>query len=177
MTQPVGAATIAEFFGVDIRRVQQLTQEGVITAEKVKGVRARQYDLVPTIQSYIRYLKDRAEGRWKSATEQDLKEQKLRAEIALKESQGELHRLKTDIANGQYISREEVAVDYQRFFLVFKKMAMAIPPRVARQIAGFVDPVIARGVEKDLNDDITVTLRSFVVAGEAPPTLAEQHAD
>ena len=37
-----------------------------------------------------------------------MKEQKLRAEVALKESQGELHRLRTEIAAGKYISIEEV---------------------------------------------------------------------
>lgn len=39
----------------------------------------------------------------------------MQADIALKESQGELHRLKTEIAAGQYISVEEVKLDYAKF--------------------------------------------------------------
>lgn len=45
---------IAQLFGVTVRRIQQLTQEGVLpTTETVDG---RRYDLVPTIQQYVKYL-------------------------------------------------------------------------------------------------------------------------
>ena len=84
---------IAQLFGVSVRRIQQLTQEGVLpTTETAEG---RRYDLVPTIQNYVRYLSDKAYGKKHSERETELKEQKLQAEIALKESQSELHRLKT----------------------------------------------------------------------------------
>ena len=106
---------IAQLFGVSVRRIQQLTQEGIIST--VQTSEGRRYDLVPTIQKYIKYLSDKAYGKSKSETEAQLKEQKLRADIALKESQGELHKLKTEIAAGQYISVEEIKMDYSRFFL------------------------------------------------------------
>ena len=42
---------IAKLFGVTVRRIQQLTQEGVLpTTETPEG---RRYDLVPTIQKYV----------------------------------------------------------------------------------------------------------------------------
>ena len=49
---------IAQLFGVSVRRIQQLTQEGVIKTTKIidDGRSVRRYDLVPTIQSYIQYL-------------------------------------------------------------------------------------------------------------------------
>ena len=93
-----------------------------------------------------------------------LKEQKLRAEIALKESQGELHRLRTEIAAGNYISVEEVKLDYSRFFVSFKKFAMSIPSKLAGRLTGFVDPVEVRQIEKNLQNDVTKLLQSFVVA-------------
>lgn len=47
---------IAQLFGVTVRRIQQLTQEGVLpTTDTPDG---RRYDLVPTIQSYVKYLSD-----------------------------------------------------------------------------------------------------------------------
>lgn len=100
---------IAQLFGVTVRRVQQLTQEGIIST--IQTTKGRRYELTPTIQKYIQYLSDKAYGKSKSETEAKLKEQKLRAEVALKESQGELHRLRTEIAAGNYISIEEVKVD------------------------------------------------------------------
>lgn len=152
---------IAQLFGVSVRRVQQLTQENII--QTVQTSEGRRYELAPTIQRYIKYLSDKAYGKSKSETEAKLKEQKLRAEVALKESQGELHRLRTEIAAGNYISVEEVKVDYSRFFISFKKFAMSIPSKLAGRLTGFVDPVEVRQLEKELQTEVTKLLKSFVV--------------
>ena len=152
---------IAQLFGVSVRRVQQLTQENVI--QTVQTSQGRRYELAPTIQRYIKYLSDKAYGKSKSETEAKLKEQKLRAEVALKESQGELHRLRTEIAAGNYISVEEVKMDYSRFFISFKKFAMSLPSKLAGRLAGFVDPVEVRQLEKELQTEVTKLLKSFVV--------------
>lgn len=158
---------IAQLFGVTVRRIQQLTQEGVLpTTETVEG---RRYDLVPTIQSYVKYLSDKAYGKNRSEKENELREQKMRAEIALKESQGELHRLRTDIAAGKYISVEEVILDYTRFFVTFKNFAMAIPARVADMINGYAEPVEVRRIEKAIQREIRRILTAFVVAGVTEP--------
>ena len=130
---------IAQLFGVTVRRVQQLTQEGIISTTKIleDGKSVRRYDLVPTIQAYVKYLSDKAYGKQhRTDKEIELREQKMQADIALKESQGELHRLKTEIAAGQYISVEEVKLDYAKFFVVFKKFAMSIPARVTGMLSG-----------------------------------------
>lgn len=153
---------IAQLFGVTVRRVQQLTQEGIIST--VATSEGRRYELAPTIQKYVKYLSDKAYGKSKSDAEAKLKEQKLKAEIALKESQGELHRLRTDIAAGKYVAVEEVKIDYSRFFIAFKKFALSIPSRTAGRLSGFMNPVEVRRVEKELRDDITKLLRGFVIS-------------
>lgn len=157
---------IAAVFGVSVRRVQQLVQEGIIKSEKIPGHAGRMFDLLPTITDYIKYLSDKAYGKSRSDKELALKEKKLKAEIALKESQGELHRLKTEIASGKYISVEEVQLDYQRFFVQLKKFVLAIPNRVGGMIGGYADPVTVRGVEKDLSKEVNTMLNAFVVAGK-----------
>lgn len=153
---------IAQLFGVSVRRIQQLTQDSVINT--VQTPEGRRYDLVPTIQKYIKYLSDKAYGKSKSETEQKLKEQKLKADIALKESQGELHKLRTEIAAGKYISIEEIKMDYSRFFVSFKKFAMSIPNRLAGRLSGFVDPVEVRQIEQEMQKEVTKLLTSFVVS-------------
>jgi len=155
---------IAQLFGVTVRRIQQLTQEGVLpTTETADG---RRYDLVPTIQKYVQYLSDKAYGKNRSEKEMELKEQKMKAEIALKESQGELHRLKTDIAAGKYIAVEEVMMEYQRFFLQFKKFALSIPSRLADSVSDFteLDPLQARQMEKQIKMEVENQLASFTLA-------------
>jgi len=155
---------IAQLFGVSVRRVEQLVQEGVISTTKTAD--GTRFDLVPTIQKYVQYLSDKAYGKNRSEKEMELKEQKMKAEIALKESQGELHRLKTDIAAGKYIAVEEVVMDYQRFFLQFKKFAMSIPSRLVDSVSDFteLDPIQARQMEKQIKLEVENQLASFTLA-------------
>ena len=151
---------IAQLFGISVRRVQQLTQDGII--ETVQVSRSRRYEKDATVQRYIKFLSDKAHGKSKSETVEQLKEHKLRAEIALKESQGELHRLRTEIAAGRYLSIEEIKMDYSRFFISCKNYFMGIPSRLAGRLTGVIDPVEVRKLEKDMNNEVKKLLNSFV---------------
>ena len=155
----VTSKDVAQLFGVSGRRVGQLTEDGVIEKDG-RGV----YDLEKTVKAYIKYLSDKAYAREESMTEAELKEQKLRAEVALKESQKDLHELKTEIAKGQYVPVEEVELDYKKFFATFKKFAMAMPSRIAGLVGAHVEPVVLRDIEKKMNDETVRMLRAFVVS-------------
>lgn len=163
--------TICRLFGLTSRRIEQLVSDGVINKVKTKSGEVR-FETAPTIQKYIKYLSDKAYGRERSDKEAELKEQKLRADVALKESQGELHRLRTEIAQGNYISVEEVKADYSRFFIVFKNFALSIPGKMAGRLSGFVDPVEVREIENELQKEVKKLLSDFVsraVVGKAEP--------
>ena len=149
---------IAQLFGVSVRRIQQLTQDGILETVHISGQRNK-YDLIPTIQAYIKYLSDKAYGREAKLSETELREKKLQAEIALKESQTELHQLRTAIANGKYISIEEA-----KFFAVLKRFCSGLPSRVVGMIGSRISPVESRELEKDLNKEINDILRTFVLA-------------
>lgn len=173
-TQVYDSKVISRLFGVSVRRIQQLTQEGIIETVPIREGRrtVRRYELVPTIQKYIAYLSEKAYGKQgKTEKETELKEKKMATEIALKESQTELHKLKANIASGAYISKEEVKIDYSRFFVVFKKFAMSLPSRISAIVSAYLDPVETRKVEKDIADEIHKLLTSFVVAGIGPDDI------
>lgn len=153
--------TICRLFGLTGRRIEQLVADGVIERVKLKSGEVR-FETATTIQKYIKYLSDKAYGRERSDKEAELKEQKLRADVALKESQGELHRLRTEIAQGNYISVEEVKADYNRFFIVFKNFALSIPGKMAGRLSGFVDPVEVREIENELQKEVKKLLSDFV---------------
>lgn len=157
----VGKDVIAQFFGVTGRRVEQLCADGVIDRIKERNGEVR-FELIPTVQKYLKYLSDKAYGRERSDREAELKEKKMNAEIALKESQGELHRLRTEIAQGNYISVEEAKADYSRFFVVFKNFALALPDKLAGRLSGFVDPVEVRHIENELQEEVNKQLSGFV---------------
>lgn len=156
---------VAELFGLDPRRIQQLTKDGILPGVRAKG--KFMYTLDETVRAYIEHLSNKAHGRGQTEAVIDLKEQKLKAEIALKESQGELHRLKTDIAAGNYISIDEVKSDYIRFFTEFKKFALSLPSRISARVGAYCSPTQTRALERELNTDISKKLEDFVVAGES----------
>ena len=68
----VKADVIAKIFGLSVRRVQQITQDGIIHTVKSQKNRNRGYDLIPTIMEYINFLKNKANGKAESKKEQDL---------------------------------------------------------------------------------------------------------
>lgn len=156
---------IAALFNLSVRRIQQLTQEGVLPTVETKS--GRRYELVPTIRRYVEYLSNKAYGKNKSEAEAELKQQKLKAEIDLKELQSEHRKIQNDIATGKYIGIDEVQSDYRQFFIVFKKFALGIPSKLSVRLNGLVDdPSAIRSVEAELNRDILALLNSFVVAGQ-----------
>lgn len=163
-TQYVKVEVVAQLFGIGVRRVQQLTQEGIIKTTEVPG-EGRRYELVPTIKTYIQYLSDKAYGKSRSEKEAELKEQKLEAEIALKESQGELHKMRREIAAGKYIDIDEVAMDYQKFFVVFKRFALGMPARLVSMISDSISPLEAKKIEKEMVEEVKRMLNAFVVSG------------
>ena len=155
---------IAKLFGLTVRSIQNLSADGIIETEKAKG--GKRYNLEDTVKRYIAHLSNKAHGRLESKNEEELRAQKLKAEIRLKESQGELHALKTDIVTGKYIPVEEVKSDYERFFITFKNFVMGIPAKVTVEISGVVEPAEVRRIEKKLSEEMAEILREIVVNAE-----------
>lgn len=156
---------IAALFNLTVRRIQQLTQEGILpTVETASG---RRYELVPTIQRYVKYLSDKAYGKKTSEAELELKNRKLEAEIELKALQGEHRKIQNDIMSGKYLEIDEVKRDYRRFFITFKKFALGIPSKLTARLSGILnDPSQVRAIEAELNHDMIALLKGFVVAGQ-----------
>jgi hypothetical protein len=162
----VSAEELAEWFCLSVQRIRQLTADGVLKKTSRNG---RKYNLRENVQVYIQNLQQRANGR-SPANESELKMKKLEAEIALKESQGELHKLKTEIAMGRYVAVDELELDYAKFFTNFKKFALNLPARIIGLISGQIEPVESRRLEKEIMQEITSQLDAFVIAGkEAEP--------
>lgn len=157
---------IASLFNVSVRRIQQLTQDGILPTVETAG--GRRYDLVPTIQRYVKYLSEKAYGKSHSEAENELKRQKLEKEIELKEMQREYKEIQNAIASGKYIGIEQVENDYRRFFTVVKKFLLGIPAKLSTRLTSVCDdPVELRAVESELNQDIITLLNNFVVAGNS----------
>lgn len=171
------SSNIAKLFKLSVRRIQQLTQEGILPTEETDEGRGK-YELCPTIQRYSTYLSSKAYGKSSTEKEIQLKQQKLEAEIELKELQGDFHKIKNDIAAGRYISVEDVKADYRKFFVTFKKFALGIPSKLSTRLSSVCDsPSEIRAIESELNNDIITLLSNFVVAGYSEEVTTPQGGD
>ena len=167
------STAIAQLLGKTTRRIQQLTQDGILKTEVPPGGGARKYRTCDTIQRYIDHVERKAQEIGEGGRLAELNLKKLEAEVALKESQGSLHRLKTAIAEGKYIKAEEATRDLADFMAMFKKFAMNIPPRAVKSIAGYADPQTARAMERAMRKELEDMLAVFVDAAEIGPEEAE----
>lgn len=157
---------LAYILGITQRTVVTLNKDGIIHPHKAKvnNRTINQYQMTEAVREYVQSLLDRANGR-RSQSEEALRKRKLEVDIQLKESQGELHQLKTAIASGKYISVAEVQMDYEKFFMVFKRFALNLPARIVGLIAGKLEPVEARRMEQEIAQEINGLLESFIVSG------------
>lgn len=123
---------IAKIFGVSTRRVEQLKTEGVI---KGHG-KPTKYDLLPTIQAYIRYLSDKANGREKKETTAELEEAKLRAEVDIKEAKAKAAQMELKELQGKMHRAEDVEAIMTDHVLFLRSMLMAMPGKLAVDLSG-----------------------------------------
>lgn len=127
--QPV--QVIAKIFGVSTRRVEQLKAEGIIEGEG----KPTKYDLLPTIQRYIRYLSDKAAGREKKEKMAALEEEKLQAEVNMKKSKAEVAALDLAEFQGKLHKAEDVEAITTDHVLFLRSMLMAMPGKMAVDLA------------------------------------------
>lgn len=128
----VNSTIIAQLFGVTARRVQQLTQEGIVQASKVKG--ANRYDLLPTIQRYIKYLTEKANGR-EQKKDSETESRKLDAEADLKRSKADIAALQLKELEGKMHRSEDVEAVMTDLVYVIRGMLMALPGRLAVDVS------------------------------------------
>ena len=118
---------IAKIFGVSTRRIEQLKTEGVIRGEG----KPTKYDLLPTIQAYIKWLSDKANGREKKEAVAELEQQKLQAEVEMKQAKADAAKLELSELRGKMHRAEDVEAITTDHVLFFRSMLMAMPGKLA----------------------------------------------
>ena len=127
-----GTAIIAKLFGVTERRVQQLASEGIIPAAQKKPYK---FDLLPTVQAYIRYLSDKANGKeQKSSDTVQAEADKLRAEADLKQSKAKIAEMQLKELEGTMHRSEDVEAMTNDLVYSVRGQIMALPGRLAMDV-------------------------------------------
>lgn len=144
-----GAQVIAKIFGVSTRRVEQLKTEGII---KGQG-KPTKYDLLPTIQAYIRYLSDKANGREKKQKDAQLETEKLDAEKRIKAAKAEVAELELKELRGELHRASDVEAITTDHVMLLRSMLMALPGKVAVDMAAIQSaPEAAERMKKEVYD-------------------------
>lgn len=125
----VDSKTIAALFGVTTRRVQQLAQEGIIVATKQGN--ANRYDLLPTIQRYIKHLTEKANGRDAPKKDAETEGRRLEAEADLKRSKADMAALQLKELEGKMHRSEDVEAVMTDLVFTIRSAFMALPGRLA----------------------------------------------
>ena len=73
----VDTKIIATLFGLTARRIQQLTQDGILKTEQVG--RQRRYDLLDTVRRYIAYLQEKCNSKGGSKDDTENESRKIKA--------------------------------------------------------------------------------------------------
>ena len=126
------SATIGKLFGVTERRVQQLAKDGIIPAA---STRPYKFDLLPTIQAYIKHLSEKANGKEaKSADTVQAEADKLRAEADLKQSKAKIADMQLKELEGKMHRSEDVEAATNDLVYAIRSMIMALPGRLAMDV-------------------------------------------
>lgn len=165
---------IGKLLGKSVRRIQQLTQDGVLETEIPPGGGTRKYRTCETVQRYIIHIEQKAQETGERGKTAELNLKKLEAEVKLKESQGQLASLKADIAEGRYIETAVATEQLAEFMEKFKTFAMDIPSRVAGTVAGYTDATTARAIERATRKELEDMLALFVDAAVVEPEVEKR---
>lgn len=123
---------IARLFGKTTRRINQLVQDGVLVTEATP--QGRRFDLLPTIQRYIKYLEERAERGGKPNLDEKI-EKKLDAEIKWKQAKADKSKLELEELKGTLHRAEDIEKLTNELVFAVRAMLLALPGRVAMDLA------------------------------------------
>lgn len=138
---------IATIFGVSTRRIEQLKAEGIIKGEG----RPTKYDLLPTIQAYIKYLSDKANGRAKKDKDGENESRKLKADADYRSAKAEREELRLKELKGELHKAEDVEAITTDHVLYLRSMLLSMPGKLAMDCANLdTAPEVANRIKEEV---------------------------
>lgn len=148
--------TLAEILGISERRVNQIANEGIVFKREDDG----KYNIPVCVRNYYR-------DKYMSAGSDEAK--KLKWEAELKKLKAEEAEFKNAIIKGEYISKDEITAELQRFFVVLKRSMLGYSRRIAVEVSPYVEPMIARRIEKMVQELTLDALEQISIDGIYEP--------
>lgn len=143
----VSTTELASVLGLTARRIQQMAQDGTITAEG----RGR-FRLAAATMQYIDFIKERQK---KIVTEEDLEIEKQirKAEADLKQAKATLSVLELDEIKGKVHREDDVTDIVNEMVYEIRSALMTLPNRLSINVANARTPKEARFIiQKEVNE-------------------------
>lgn len=131
----VGTTELASVLGVTARRIQQMAQDGIIVP-----VKRGSFNLADSVQRYITFL---------SSKERELSKQdkaKQDAEVSIKKAKAIISVLEAQELQGKMHRSEDVAAMTEDLIYTIRGMLVALPGRLAVDVAAAQTPAEASEV-------------------------------
>ena len=165
-THPLG--TISKLLDLSERRVQQLSREGIIP----KAERGR-YELVPAVQGYIRYLRDRSLEV--GVVSIDVARQRKTA------AEAEMAEIELAKARADVVGIDDVAKQWDTILSGVRTRLLALPTKVAPMVAPETDQSL---VKEFIEDAVHIALGELAAGlsddtgsdKQSGPSISEQPA-
>ncbi|EGG33418.1 hypothetical protein [Paenibacillus sp. HGF5] len=153
----IATSELCEVFNVHRNTIAQWERNGM--PKKARGW----YSLKDT----IKWVTDNR-GVKKNPDDEEgmtLSQQKLKYEAQLKEQQAEAATLKNAISKGEYIRREDVVSELQRFFISLRRSMGGFSRKIAMEISPYLEPEQVRLIEQNIADTTNAALLQLSVRG------------
>lgn len=147
----VDATFVAKLFGLTVRRIQQLTQDGVLATEKVEGNK-RRYDLLLTVQKYINHLQEKVAKKGENKDDAKNESRKIKADADLRAAKAEIAEMELKELRGEMHRSEDVEAMTTDLVFTIRSMILALPGRLAIDLSTITKPAeISERIKQEVN--------------------------
>jgi len=127
----MNSSELASIFSISAARIGQLTADGILTAEKIPGIRGRMFDIKICIQNYIAYIQKRIDSKAGNSNERIAAARADREEMAARKASLELGVLEKQLHRA-----EDVAVVFNFTASMIKTRLLSFPATLADALTG-----------------------------------------
>lgn len=148
----VSSTIIGKFLNLSDERVRQISSEGYLTSEK--HGRLIKFDLIPTVNTYIEYWKNRAK---EADLNLDDEQRKLKADADWKEAKADIEKMKRDELRGSLHSSADVKAVTTDLVMTIRAALLSLPGQLAVDVANAQTPAECSGIIKEaVNETLNI---------------------
>ncbi len=148
---------LASVLMLSLERVRQLEEEGYFTCKTEKN--RKQYDLIPSVQVYIEYLRKQKESPLLTTMEDEAR--KLKADADLKEAKAAIENLKKSELEATMHRSDDVEKIITDLAMAVRAELLALPGTLAMDVAHAKTPAEAAGIIKAAVNNILNSLIAY----------------